>query len=86
MILLILPGLSLGFEKSLRRTAKPHMTPLEIKCSLDSLENALARLKAFISEPIVTDRDKAGVIQALELSFELAWKAIQKFAVRHSSH
>lgn len=45
-----------------------------------NLELALKALELFLSEPVLTDRDRAGVIQAFEFSFELAWKTLQKYA------
>ncbi len=47
------------------------------------LENFQATLKSLIefnAEPIANDRDKAGIIQAFEFTFEQCWKAIQQEA------
>ncbi len=46
--------------------------------SLANLELALNNLERFLDEPIVSDRDRAGVLQAFEYTFELSWKAAQK--------
>ena len=48
--------------------------------SVNNYEQALNRLHEFIDEPIVNDRDRAGIIQAFEFTFELSWKTIQKIA------
>lgn len=48
--------------------------------ALQNFGNAILRLEEFMNEPIQNDRDKAGIIQAFEFSFELGWKCIQKFA------
>ncbi|MBW2702973.1 MAG: nucleotidyltransferase substrate binding protein [Deltaproteobacteria bacterium] len=45
-----------------------------------NLELALNNLERFLDEPIVSDRDRAGVLQAFEYTFELSWKAAQKIA------
>jgi nucleotidyltransferase substrate binding protein (TIGR01987 family) len=50
------------------------------KPELENFEKTLAQLTSFLSEPVVTDRDRAGVIQAFEFTFEQSWKAIQKIA------
>ena len=42
--------------------------------------NALDKLSEFCGEPIVNDRDRAGVIQGFEFTFEQFWKACQKIA------
>ena len=48
--------------------------------ALSNAKQALQQLQAFLVEPIVSDRDKAGVIQAFEFTFEAAWKLLQKLA------
>lgn len=49
---------------------------------LKNLRKTLGELKKYLSLPIQNDRDRAGIIQALEFTFEQAWKAIQKTAFR----
>lgn len=46
--------------------------------SIKNYEKALKKLHEFIDEPIVNERDRAGIIQAFEFTFELAWKTFQK--------
>ncbi len=48
--------------------------------SLENLLNAQQTLERFIGLPITNDRDRAGIIQAFEYTFELAWKTLQKYA------
>ena len=48
------------------------------KNSIENYEKALKKLHEFLSEPIVNDRDRAGIIKAFEFTFELSWKTIQK--------
>lgn len=45
-----------------------------------NLSRGLAQLEAFAGLPIENERDKAGVIQAFEFTFELFWKYFQKVA------
>jgi nucleotidyltransferase substrate binding protein (TIGR01987 family) len=47
---------------------------------VDSFGKALSKLHEFTAAPIVTDRDRAGVIQAFEFTFEQCWKALQRIA------
>lgn len=48
--------------------------------ALGNLERALAELESYAALPIVNRRDKAGLIQAFEFTFELFWKLFQKLA------
>ena len=50
------------------------------KKELVNFEKTLLQLKSFLSSPIVDDRDRAGIIQAFEFTFEQCWKAIQKIS------
>lgn len=47
---------------------------------LDNLESAYRELTEYVALPVRHRRDKAGVIQAFEFTFELFWKAFQKLA------
>lgn len=47
---------------------------------LVNFKRTLAQLKSFAALPIINDRDKAGIIQAFEYTFEQSWKTIQKKA------
>lgn len=49
---------------------------------LANFQKTLAQLKLFLAEPIFSDRDRAGVIQAFNFTFEQSWKAIRKIGPR----
>ena len=48
--------------------------------SLENAEAALRQLIAFLAVPVVSDRDRAGVIQAFEFTFEAMWKLLKHIA------
>lgn len=48
--------------------------------SIRNLTLALHSLEQFLAEPVRTNRDKAGIIQAFEFTYELAWKTFQRIA------
>ncbi len=41
---------------------------------------AFRKLEQFLFEPVVSERDRAGVIQAFEFTYEQCWKGFQKAA------
>ena len=47
---------------------------------LENFRSTLNSLEEFVTEPIQNDRDKAGIIQAFEFTFEQCWKALQQEA------
>jgi nucleotidyltransferase substrate binding protein (TIGR01987 family) len=48
--------------------------------SLANAEAALKQLLQFLEVPAISDRDRAGVIQAFEFTFEAAWKLLKHLA------
>jgi nucleotidyltransferase substrate binding protein (TIGR01987 family) len=48
--------------------------------ALANAEAALKQLVAFLGVPAVSDRDRAGVIQAFEFTFEATWKLMKHLA------
>jgi nucleotidyltransferase substrate binding protein (TIGR01987 family) len=48
--------------------------------SLANAEAALKQLIQFLEVPAVSDRDRAGVIQAFEFTFEATWKLLKHLA------
>jgi nucleotidyltransferase substrate binding protein (TIGR01987 family) len=51
------------------------MTP-----ALDNARAALHQLQSFLATPALSDRDRAGVIQAFEFTFETVWKLFKHIA------
>ncbi|MBK9295100.1 MAG: nucleotidyltransferase substrate binding protein [Oligoflexia bacterium] len=47
---------------------------------LENFKATVETLASYLAQPIITDRDKAGVIQAFEFTFEQCWKALQQKA------
>ena len=48
--------------------------------ALQNLERAMGELESYAALPVVNRRDKAGLIQAFEFTFELFWRTFQKLA------
>ncbi len=47
---------------------------------LANFEKSLFELEKYLKMPIENDRDRAGIIQAFEFTFEQSWKSVQKLA------
>jgi nucleotidyltransferase substrate binding protein (TIGR01987 family) len=47
----------------------------------ENFDKALAKLCEFVAMPIINERDRAGIIQAFEFTFEQCWKAFQRILV-----
>lgn len=52
----------------------------DLPVALANLERAFGELESYLALPISHARDKAGLIQGFEFTFELFWKAFQKLA------
>lgn len=52
----------------------------KVSFSMQNLEEALRKLNEFCIRPSHSEIERAGVIQAFEFTFEVAWKTLQKFA------
>jgi nucleotidyltransferase substrate binding protein (TIGR01987 family) len=50
--------------------------------ALENAARAAGALMTFLAEPVISDRDRAGVIQAFELTFEAVWKLLEHVAER----
>ena len=55
------------------------------KYATENFEQALQQLKEYLSQPVLTNRDRAGIIQGFEMTYEQAWKTIQKFSIMMGS-
>ena len=53
---------------------------MNINNSIVHFEKAYLELCEYIDLPIQNNRDRAGIIKAFELTFELTWKILQKIA------
>jgi nucleotidyltransferase substrate binding protein (TIGR01987 family) len=53
------------------------------KRSLLEFTRAIARLKEYLDEPIQNHRDKSGIIQGFEFTYEIGWKTLRKAALPH---
>jgi nucleotidyltransferase substrate binding protein (TIGR01987 family) len=49
--------------------------------AVENLGKALLKLREFTATPIIDDRDRAGIIQAFEFTFEQCWKALRQIAM-----
>lgn len=49
------------------------------KQRFQNYEKALHQLQCAVEKPILSDLEKAGLIQIYEFTFELAWKTIKDF-------
>jgi len=56
------------------------MTETKVENSLLNAQNALGRLKEFLGYKVENDRDRCGVIQAFEFTFEATWKLFKKMS------
>jgi nucleotidyltransferase substrate binding protein (TIGR01987 family) len=52
----------------------------DVWAALANLERACAELESYLALPVAHARDKAGLIQGFEFTFELFWKTFQKLA------
>jgi nucleotidyltransferase substrate binding protein (TIGR01987 family) len=51
--------------------------------AITNFRKTVAKLQSFLALPIQNDRDRAGIFQAFEFTFEQSWKSIQKIAGSH---
>jgi nucleotidyltransferase substrate binding protein (TIGR01987 family) len=52
----------------------------DVPTALTNLERGFAALESYAALPVQNQRDKAGLIQGFEFTFELFWKTFQKLA------
>jgi nucleotidyltransferase substrate binding protein (TIGR01987 family) len=46
--------------------------------ALDNARRAMEQLRLYLAQPVVTDRDRAGVIHAFEFTFECVWRLLKR--------
>ncbi len=52
----------------------------DLPAALANLERAFSEFESYLALPVTHRRDKAGLIQGFEFTFELFWKTFQKLA------
>jgi nucleotidyltransferase substrate binding protein (TIGR01987 family) len=52
----------------------------DLSAALSNLERGFSEFEFYVALPVTHRRDKAGLIQGFEFTFELFWKAFQKLA------
>jgi nucleotidyltransferase substrate binding protein (TIGR01987 family) len=52
----------------------------DLPTALSNVERAFAELESYLALPVTNQRDKAGLIQGFEFTFEIFWKTFQKLA------
>jgi nucleotidyltransferase substrate binding protein (TIGR01987 family) len=50
----------------------------DLSAALANLERACAEFESYLALPVTNQRDKAGLIQGFEFTFEIFWKIFQK--------
>jgi hypothetical protein len=58
----------------------------DLPVALANLERAFGELESYLALPVRHARDKAGLIQGFEFTFELFWKTFQKLDRNLTSH
>lgn len=49
--------------------------------SIQNYESAFNQLNEYLKTPVITNRDRSGVIQAFEFTYEIAWETFKKAAL-----
>lgn len=52
----------------------------DLPAALSNLERAFSEFEGYLALPVTNQRDKAGLIQGFEFTFEIFWKTFQKLA------
>lgn len=53
---------------------------MEILIQLENFTKALTKLEEYLRTPVEDDRDRCGIIQAFEFTFEQCWQTFKKLA------